>query len=169
LKKKMPSTSKFQPHIIERVYELLRDGHTRQSVCELLEIPTSTFNSWLVKGDTSLQKYAHYVEFKNNVVRCEKDATILLVDRIKDAAKKDWRAAAWILERTRDEYKANHNTSLEHKRMMDGLKIEAQRAEIRLTEAKIAALRGDGLSDGQILEILPIPELEDKGSGEASG
>lgn len=169
MNKKMPSTSKFQPHVIERIYELLRDGHTRDSVCDLLEIPSATFRSWLVKGETKLQKYAHFAEFRNNVLRCERDATILLVDRIKDAAKKDWRAAAWILERTREEFKVNHTTSLEHKRMMDSLKIEAQRAEIRLTEAKIVALRGEGLSDGQILEILPIPEIEDKGGEEAAG
>jgi len=163
------ANSKFQPHIVEKIYELLRDGHPRAAVCDMLEIPSATFKSWLRKGETKLHKYAQYTEFRANVIRCEEDATILLVDRIRDAAKKDWRAAAWILERTRPEYRANHSTSLEHKRMMDELKIESQKAEIRLVEAKITALRGDGLSDGQILEILPVPELEDKGGDEAAG
>ena len=86
------------PERIKRIADDVREGLTFKHACERSGIHPSTANDWIRWG-TERPDRAPYGEFAAAVTRARTDLFESLVKTVKTAAKKDWRAASWILER----------------------------------------------------------------------
>lgn len=86
------------PERVKRIEEDIREGLTFKLACERAGIHPSTANDWIRWG-TERPDRAPYGDFAARVTRARADLFESLVRTVKTAAKKDWRAASWILER----------------------------------------------------------------------
>lgn len=87
--KRGPKT-KYTPERIERILGFLRSGNTRGTSAQASGIDMATFTRWQAK----------YVEFAQQVKEAEQEAVTKYVGYIETAAAKgQWTAAAWMLER----------------------------------------------------------------------
>ena len=85
------------------------------------------------------------------------------MDTIKFHSKKDWKAAAWLLERTRNDFKLRSRMSQETQRRIDELAVQKAELELEYIQAKTKALKGGSITPEQILELLnDSPKQEEK-------
>jgi len=79
---------------VEKVAVLLKVGVSVSAACELAGVDYEEFRKVLERrGD-----------LRSMVERAKAEAELMAVKAILEAAKKDWRAAAWFLERRFPEY-----------------------------------------------------------------
>ncbi|OWK36539.1 hypothetical protein [Fimbriiglobus ruber] len=95
--------TKLTPLIKKIVLMALEGGATRKTAAEMAKVSPRTFQLWLRLG-LSPDADPEYREFRTDVLRAEAEAVLSCVDLIRKAGKKDWRAAAWWLERHCPEY-----------------------------------------------------------------
>tara|TARA_R110002167_G_scaffold98773_1_gene259606 strand:+ start:1050 stop:1511 length:462 start_codon:yes stop_codon:yes gene_type:complete len=131
----------------------MKAGHTRESVCKKVGISTATLLNWL--------KDEGKREFAVLLAKAEGEGTIQLVEQVKFHGQKDWRAAAWILERTRPAFMKTARMSSDSKRRIDALAIEKLQADIDYVKAKTEALKGSDLSTEDIRQILSSNDRRD--------
>lgn len=88
----------LNPQLQSRIVEGLRLGNYVEDVCKAVGISKQTYYDWRKKGENG---ESPYVEFLDAVEEAEADAITDALETVKFAAKvnKDWRAAAWFLER----------------------------------------------------------------------
>jgi len=100
--KKRNKTLKLNEKMIEEMAQLLRVGNYVETACWKLKIHKTTFYAWLRKGDEDIEagndatleaKLSYAVS--QGMADFENDSLKLL----EKAARKDWRAVAWRLER----------------------------------------------------------------------
>lgn len=89
---------KFDPETRVLILAALREGMTREHAAIRAGVAYSTFRRWMTRGKDR-QAAREFREFRRQVRRAEADAAFTVVGRIMEAAKKDWRAAAWFLSR----------------------------------------------------------------------
>jgi hypothetical protein len=89
----MARPTRLTPEVQEAVCEAIRHGATYQAAAEAAGIAYSTFNEW------HKDIRPKYVKFSEAIRRANADAQLDLLAKIGNQADKDWRAAAWILER----------------------------------------------------------------------
>lgn len=78
----------------------LRAGNTRSAACSFAEISRQTFYRWLEEDTT----------FRDSVEKAEADAEVRYVAQVAKAATNGtWQAAAWWLERRRQDAFALHS------------------------------------------------------------
>lgn len=95
--------SKLTPKSVETLLEGIKNGLSYRLACIRAGIDYSTLRRWVEKGEQ--QGTGEYREFQERLAQSEADGAFALVLRIKVAATKDWRAAAFLLEaRHPDEY-----------------------------------------------------------------
>lgn len=95
--------SKLTPKSVETLLEGIKNGLSYRLACIRAGIDYSTLRRWVEKGEQ--QGTGEYREFQERLAGAEADGAFALVLRIKAAAPKDWRAAAFLLEaRHPDEY-----------------------------------------------------------------
>ncbi len=87
---------KYGPEKTREICELLERGNFRTNACSLVKISYETFTEWMQKP-----------EFSEAVKAAESKCVDYHLDVIQKAAKKDWRASAWYLERRVSEYFAD--------------------------------------------------------------
>lgn len=145
--------TKFNGAIAAKICEGIQAGYTRSAVCHKVGIGPGTLRSWLKKGsDPTSHKLL--IGFKANFDKAENEATVYLMDTIKFHSKKDWKAAAWLLERTRNGFKLRSRMSEEAQGRIDSLAVEKAELELDYIRAKTKALKGGSISPEQILELL---------------
>ncbi len=83
---------------VARLQEALRGGHTRVTAAALAGIGTSTLYAWMAAANRP-DAAPEFVEFLDAIKTAEVEAEDALLAIIRDAAAKQWQAAAWILER----------------------------------------------------------------------
>ena len=81
------------PEIQKAICEAIRHGATYQAAAEASGVAYETFNNW--RKDTRPK----FLKFFNAVTAANADAQLDLLAKISNQSDKDWRAAAWILER----------------------------------------------------------------------
>ncbi|MBA3825024.1 MAG: hypothetical protein H0X24_14150 [Ktedonobacterales bacterium] len=86
--------------LIARICLLIADGYSQRRAAMALHIGQSTLADWLARGRAGESPYLELVERLDHA-RAERAQT--LVQRITAAADMDWKAAAWLLERTEPE------------------------------------------------------------------
>lgn len=81
---------------LERLLELLRQGHNRNTACAAVGISDRTLRLWCERARRGEPEYEGIAE---QVAQAESKLEIDLVDRIVVHSLEDWRAAAFVLER----------------------------------------------------------------------
>lgn len=124
-------------------------GNYASTVCEYLGIGETTWYRWLKEGEkakTGLKR-----EFWEAIKKAEAHAEMRYVNVIYEAAREDWKAAGWYLERKFPEKwrRFNHEKELEKLQVS----IDKTRKEIELIEERIKMFRG-GEKDTSLLEAL---------------
>lgn len=97
----------------ERLVDLVEAGNYLEDACGAVGIRPSVVYNWIRvgaewEGETETiepgeipQNRRVFAEFSAAIARAREAATTRLVRKVERAASSDWRAAAWILERTR--------------------------------------------------------------------
>ncbi len=85
----MARKSKYTPDVVEKVVQAIRLGMTYELTAHYAGIAPSTLYEWLNNKP----------EFSEAVKAAEGRAAATWLVRIEDAAKMQWQAAAWKLER----------------------------------------------------------------------
>jgi hypothetical protein len=93
--------STLTDEITERIVSVLRSGGYAQAAAAAAGVPVRTYNHWLERGDPegTSKNDAPYREFREKVERAIAEGEAVTVGLISRAALKDWKAAAWLLER----------------------------------------------------------------------
>jgi hypothetical protein len=161
----IPTETKFTPELAERMVGLVRRGNFREMACAQVGVSSRTLRNWLsaaAAGD------ARYIDFALKLEQAEAEAEDLLVVSVRRAAMKDWKAAAWLLERRgakRWGFKAQVEVSVEEElaRIIDVIELElggeaAARVFARLSHGATSPTeaRGAGPPEGSPGEGDPI-------------
>ena len=89
--------SKFTKGTRDKILEALRVGASIQMACDSACIGRSTYYQWIQKGEE--ESSGAYKTFLDNVRKASSAGGIHMLQLITVAAEKDWKAAAWKLER----------------------------------------------------------------------
>ena len=143
--------TQFTPKVQVAVLENLEKGYTREHAGRLVGAGRDLVSKWVRKGEKGTKKYA---EFASRVVEAEQKSQGVLIGHIKIHAEKDWRAAAWLLERRFDCFKLKSRTSQEAQLRLDDAAIQKAEAELEYTQAKTKALNRGSMTPDQLLEVL---------------
>ena len=79
---------KYKPELINELIKYIEAGNYQKTACEAVGISEETLNQWKKKP-----------EFSELIKKAEAKAIIRNLTIIQLAAKKNWQAAAWFLER----------------------------------------------------------------------
>jgi hypothetical protein len=98
---KVGRPSKFDAESAKRIVEVLRAGGYRETAASVAGISRETLRTWLDRGDPARKRKedAPYREFREQVEAAQAQGEVRNVALIATAAAKDWKAAAWMLER----------------------------------------------------------------------
>jgi len=89
--------SKFTAPVKTRIIEALRAGTTYEIAAQYAGISRSTLYEWIKKGEQTTT--GSYRTFYDNIKKAEAEGAVVHLGTISQASKKDWKAAAWLLER----------------------------------------------------------------------
>jgi transposase len=95
----MPRPSLLTPERSERILGLLRSGVFIETACQACGIGTTTYFRWLKNADDP-DADPMYREFRDATTCALARAQVRAIELITLAGHKDWRAAAWFLERS---------------------------------------------------------------------
>ena len=88
---------------LEPAIEALKKGATYKLAAQAAGVSPTAFYKYLGKGRQGLRPW---VEFYKRVQEAEQERADFMLQRIEEGSRKDWRAAAWLLER-RYSYRKN--------------------------------------------------------------
>ena len=107
LKKKYKATQET----LRIIFDAILSGLTQRDAAALAGISEDTLSLWKKDSDFSEQIRGKEIQYKQS-----------LLQGIKEAGKKDWRADAWLLERKfRDEFTPKNDISFERKETIEEL------------------------------------------------
>lgn len=95
--KKIGRRSKFTKERKERIIQAIGAGCSYEMAADYAGITRSTLWSWMKKGEEGKDK--NYQTFLNDIKSAEIEGAMANLGTIQEASQKDWKAAAWILER----------------------------------------------------------------------
>lgn len=97
----MGRPTKLTPDVEERILCAIRGGNYPDVAARSAGVHRSTFYRWLSRGDPDGKKASdgRYRAFRDSVEQASAEAETRDVTLIAEAGEKDWRAAAWRLER----------------------------------------------------------------------
>jgi hypothetical protein len=85
------------PNSQRRLCDLLATANTVVTACDLVSIAPRTFHEWMRRGEN--EQRGIYRKFYCAVARARAEAKRRLMARIVSAAERDWKAAAWTLQK----------------------------------------------------------------------
>lgn len=91
----------LKPEVSDRILQMLRAGNYVDVACRAAGIGQSTFYDWLARGDREGKAPADapFREFREHVDQARAEGEARNVAVIAKAATRDWKAAAFLLER----------------------------------------------------------------------
>jgi|TARA_R110002020_G_scaffold32610_1_gene100103 hypothetical protein len=134
----------------EKAIEMLTKGYTQKMVREEFNINYETWKCWMHKP----KEKGGRPGFKERVYEAERCSKQNMLDLVQFHAEKDWRAAAWYLERTTAEFKLRTFRSQEAQGLIDKVAIEKAEAERDLVLAKTKALQKNLMTPEELLDLL---------------
>lgn len=93
----MGRPEKLTPELQQKIVDALRLGNYIETAAAYAGVSKTTIYDWLKKGARS--KKGKYKDFSNAVEKALAEAEMRDVALIGNAAKENWQAAAWRLER----------------------------------------------------------------------
>ncbi|MFM6455867.1 MAG: hypothetical protein ACKPH7_29120, partial [Planktothrix sp.] len=116
-KPKMGRPSKLTPAIKNRLLGLIRIGTPLETACRVCGLDYNTVRDWISRGENrhpTRPPNPEYVDFAVGYNQVVGEAETILINRIHEATKHDWKAAAWLLARRHpDRWSESKPTSLE--------------------------------------------------------
>lgn len=94
---KRGTKSKFTKARKDRILQAIGAGCSYEMAADYAGITRQTLWAWMKKGEEGKDK--NYLTFLNDIKSAEVEGAMSNLGTIQDASKKDWKAAAWILER----------------------------------------------------------------------
>ncbi|WP_414468894.1 transposase [Methanobacterium sp. ACI-7] len=94
--------TKLTPKLKEEIVNLLKMGNYIETTCATVGINKSTFYAWMKKGEESTRPN-RYSKFYEEVKQAQARSEAREVNIINAHAEKNWKAAAWKLERRHHE------------------------------------------------------------------
>lgn len=88
---------KLTPELQDKIIKYIKAGNYVETACDAVGINKTTYYDWIKKGEAGKEPYLNYA---NAIKKAKAEAIIKNVLVIQIAAKKNWQAAAWWLERT---------------------------------------------------------------------
>jgi hypothetical protein len=85
--------------ITETLVAMLRAGNYQHVALRAVNVPRSTFGLWMRRGRSSAKRDAAYRAFREQIEQARANGEVRAVAAIAQAARKNWQAAAWLLER----------------------------------------------------------------------
>lgn len=86
---------KCTKEMIDHICELKEAGFTDKAICQCVGISQASLCAW-----KSNPKTENHIELIERLKKAQENHRLSLVKRIEEASINDWKAAAWILERT---------------------------------------------------------------------
>ena len=133
------------PELIAEAVELKSGGMSNKDICECLLIAESTFYRWL--GSPSCEAHR---ELGEALKKAEAEHKAALRARIFAASERDWKAAAWLLERQYpDEYgrRERREVAAEFHSFSRVDPLSASPEAVEKAEELLELLYGDGTPD----------------------
>lgn len=127
---KRGALSKLSPEVAASIIATLEKGNTRSCAAYTAGISPRTLANWMARGRKGERAFD---AFFASVRQAELKAEAELVANIREASKKNWQAAAWILEKRSQCDWGNHA-----KELKEAMKI-LRRIEADKNEAKAAS------------------------------
>jgi hypothetical protein len=92
-----------EPKLLDRIYDLLRQGCSIRTTCECVGLSQSCFFDYIRRSNPDATDHdPRFLEFAERVTRARGEGKAELIARIRDAH--DWRADLALLERISAEY-----------------------------------------------------------------
>ncbi len=126
----------------KRIVDALAIGATIRQACDAAGIDAATYHRWIERGNSGDPDDDAYRDFRDAATRARTQAELRMVGVVQAAAAsgKDWRAAAWYLERRRpDEWGRRDTVDLNHY----APRAEVEQGVQRLLDAARAVLPGE--------------------------
>ncbi len=144
-KKRPGRPSKINKDVRERLVAASRLGLTRDLQSEYAGITSSTLHRWLAHGRKAATGQYHdlWVALK----RSEAEGAHAAMERIAEAQKTDWKAAAWYMER-RHGYRRNGPAEARRERAADDLVDEDEVASLRRQIGEVSEANRQALQQG---------------------
>ena len=106
----MARPTKLTPEVEERLVRAISVGATYKDACACAGISFQTFLNWKKRAQRAVEQVGErdgepeetdhpFVEFFDRIKRAQGEAAVGLLAMIGKAANRDWKAAAWMLER----------------------------------------------------------------------
>ena len=96
--------------LMSMICEALELGLPIRSACDLIGIAESSYHLWIKNGEAAAEKLENgeelvgndpiYLEFSVRTTRARSKCEATLLQEIREHAPKDWKAAAFVLERS---------------------------------------------------------------------
>ena len=99
---KMGRPSQLTPKLKKDFLDAIAAGSHYEPACAYVGISYRTFRDWMQRGQgehKTRKSSEEYVQFAQAVQAAEAKGEISAIAAIRGATKKEWRAAAWMLER----------------------------------------------------------------------
>jgi transposase-like protein len=138
----MARPTKLTPEIQEKICRLIAStGCTVEGAAAAVDLDARTIYDWRSRG--LVEQSGRFHQFSQALMRARAKSEATLVASIATAAKGDWRAAAWLLERRFPDQYGNRLTLIKRLEQMTEDELDAYLAE-RLESAGLPDEAGAG-------------------------
>ena len=136
----MSTPSKLTPELQNQICGYINGGVPMTTACGACGVSLHTVNGWLKKGRNGEKPYDRFVQAIETAKHRWEAAAAL---RVTKASDRDWKAAAWMLERRRHEtWGAREKLELTGKNG-GAIKVEADAAALARVRAAVKAASND--------------------------
>ena len=93
---------KLTATVVKRCIELKKGGANNKDIAAAVGVSEASFYAWIQEKDSegnALEKKPLEAELMEGLKKAEADYKNALLDSIKLAGEKDWKAHAWLMER----------------------------------------------------------------------
>jgi hypothetical protein len=91
--------SLLEPDVIDRLEAMLKAGNYIEVACRAAGVAPRTFRDWMVRGRSERPGDELYRELVGRIEQALAEGEVRNVAQIASAARENWQAAAWLLER----------------------------------------------------------------------
>lgn len=121
--------SKLTPEVEARYLQAIRVGSTRADAAALCGLDRRTVERWMQRAEE--QPTSEYAAFAARVHEADAHGVAAALAHITKASQKDWRAAAWMVERRRPEAYGKRET-VKHEGSVDApVVVDIWRADVQ--------------------------------------
>jgi hypothetical protein len=91
--------TKLTAEVADQLAAVIAAGNHIEVACRAVSLPRRTFNDWMARGESDQPRDQLYRRFRERIQEARARGEVRLVSEVSRAARENWAAAAWILER----------------------------------------------------------------------